>query len=42
VLLEQAYIKDDKKTVDELVKEVAATIGENVQVGRFARISIGE
>ena len=42
VLLEQAYIKDDKKTVDELVKEVAATIGENIQVGRFARISIGE
>ncbi len=42
VLLEQAYIKDDKKTVDELVKEVASTIGENVQVGRFARISIGD
>lgn len=42
VLLEQAYIKDDKKTVDAVVKEVAATLGENVQVGRFARIAIGE
>ena len=42
VLLEQDYIKDDKKTVDAVVKEVAATLGENVQVGRFARIAIGE
>ncbi|HRN17896.1 MAG: translation elongation factor Ts [Trueperaceae bacterium] len=42
VLLEQSYIKDDKKTVDEVVKEAAATLGENIQVGRFARIAIGE
>lgn len=42
VLLEQAYIKDDKKTVDQLVKETAATLGENIQVGRFARIAVGE
>ena len=42
VLLEQAYIKDDKKTVDQYVKEVAATLGENIQVGRFSRIAIGE
>lgn len=42
VLLEQAYIKDDKKSVDEYVKEVAATLGENIQVGRFSRIAIGE
>ncbi len=41
-LLDQPYIKDDKKTVDLLVKETAATIGENLQVGRFARIAIGE
>ncbi len=42
VLLEQEYIKDDKKTIDALVKEVAATLGENIQVGRFSRIAIGE
>jgi len=42
VLLEQAYVKDDKKTVDAVVKEAAATLGENIQVGRFARIAIGE
>ncbi|HKI56497.1 MAG TPA: translation elongation factor Ts [Trueperaceae bacterium] len=41
-LLEQPYIKDDKKTVDTLIKESVATIGENIQVGRFARIAIGE
>ncbi len=42
VLLDQAYIKDDKKTIDSVVKEVAATLGENIQVGRFARIAVGE
>lgn len=42
VLLDQAYIKDDKKTIDTVVKEVAATLGENIQVGRFARIAVGE
>lgn len=42
VLLEQAYVKDDKKTVDQLVKEATATLGENIQVGRFSRISIDD
>ncbi|MFO7546313.1 MAG: translation elongation factor Ts [Trueperaceae bacterium] len=41
-LLEQPYIKDDKKTIDDLVKEAIATLGENIQIGRFARIAIGE
>lgn len=41
-LLEQAYIKDDKKTVKEFVKEGIATMGENMQIGQFSRISIGE
>ncbi len=41
-LLEQPYIRDDKKTVEELLKESIATIGENIQIGRFARIAIGE
>ena len=42
VLLEQAYVKDDKRTVDQLVKEATATLGENIQIGRFSRIAIGE
>jgi elongation factor Ts len=41
-LLEQPYIRDDKKTIDQLVKESVATIGENIQVGRFSRIAVGE
>ncbi|HZX00392.1 MAG TPA: translation elongation factor Ts [Trueperaceae bacterium] len=42
VLLDQPYVKDDKKTVGELVKEAAATLGENIQLGRFARVSVGD
>ena len=42
VLLEQPYIKDDKKTVEQLVKEAVATLGENIQIGSFSRIAIGE
>ncbi|MDF1521448.1 MAG: translation elongation factor Ts [Trueperaceae bacterium] len=41
-LLEQPYIRDDKKTIGDLIKESIATIGENIQVGRFTRIAIGE
>ena len=41
-LLEQPYIKDDKRTVEQLLHEAVATIGENIQVGSFARIAIGE
>lgn len=42
VLLEQPYVKDDKKSVEQLVKESIATIGENIQIGAFHRIAIGE
>ena len=41
-LLEQPFIKDDKKTIEQLLKEAVATIGENIQVGSFYRIAIGE
>ena len=41
-LLEQPYIKDDKKTVEQLLKEAIATLGENIQIGSFSRIAIGE
>ena len=42
VLLEQPFVKDEEKTVEELIKEAVATIGENIQVGAFHRIAIGE
>jgi elongation factor Ts len=41
-LLEQPYVKDDSKTVGQLVQEVSAKVGEAVQVKRFARFKIGE
>ncbi|NPA58207.1 MAG: translation elongation factor Ts [Aquificae bacterium] len=41
-LLEQPYIKDEKKTVEDLIKEYIAKLGENIQVRRFTRYEIGE
>ncbi|KAL5206721.1 hypothetical protein ABZP36_034930 [Zizania latifolia] len=41
-LLEQPFIKDDSKTVKDLVKETIATLGENIKVRRFARYTLGE
>lgn len=41
-LLEQPFIKDDKKTIEHLLKEAVATIGENIQIGSFYRVAIGE
>lgn len=41
-LYEQPYIKDDKKTVEEVIKEYIAKIGENIQVRRFCRFELGE
>ena len=40
-LMEQPYIKDDKRTVGDLVKEVSSKTGENVVVRRFARFRLG-
>ncbi|MCC6348017.1 MAG: translation elongation factor Ts [Candidatus Eisenbacteria bacterium] len=40
-LLEQPFIKDDKKSVGDLVKETSARTGENVVVRRFARFRLG-
>ena len=41
-LMEQPYIKDSSMTVAELVKQVAGQTGENVQVRRFTRYTLGE
>ncbi|MCL1985263.1 MAG: translation elongation factor Ts [Betaproteobacteria bacterium] len=40
-LLEQPFIKDDKKTVQDLLNEAIATIGENMVIGRFVRMQLG-
>lgn len=41
VLSEQAYWRDDSKTVGVLVRETAAKVGENVVLRRFARLELG-
>ena len=41
-LLEQPFIRDSSTSVGELVKEVAGQIGENLQVRRFTRYTLGE
>lgn len=41
VLLEQPFIKDAKKTVDDLVKEGIAKLGENIVIRRFSRFELG-
>ncbi len=39
-LMSQAYIRDPKRTVEMLVKEVIAKTGENIKVGEFARLGV--
>jgi elongation factor Ts len=41
-LMEQPYVKDTEKKVGQLVAEIIAKVGENVQVRRFARFKVGE
>jgi elongation factor Ts len=41
-LIEQPYVKDQTITVDQLVKSLAGELGENIQVRRFVRFTLGE
>ncbi len=41
-LLEQAYIRDDKITIKQLLASFIAKCGENVQISRFCRFEIGQ
>lgn len=41
VLMSQAYILDDTKTVEDHVKEAIAKLGENIIIGQFKRIELG-
>ena len=36
------YVKDEKITVEELIKEKIGTIKENISVARFVRFQVGE
>ncbi len=41
-LLEQPFVKDSDKTVEQVLKEKIAKIGENISIRRFARFERGE
>lgn len=41
-LLEQAYIRDNHKTIRDLVQETIAKTGENIRVNRFIRFELGQ
>lgn len=41
-LLKQMYVKEDKKTIEEVVTGAIAEMGENIRIRRFARFELGE
>jgi len=42
VLMDQPFVKDDAKSVGDLIDEVAAKVGEKIAVRRFHRYELGE
>lgn len=40
-LLKQSFVKNDQLTVDDVLKELIAKIGESIKIKRFARFEIG-
>lgn len=42
VLLEQPYIRDNHRTIRDLVQETVAKTGENIKISRFARFELGQ
>lgn len=41
-LVDQAFVKDNDKTIGDLTKELVAKLGENIQIRRFVRYELGE
>ena len=41
-LLEQPFIKDPDKTIQEVLTDISAKLGEHIVIGRFARFRLGE
>ena len=41
-LIQQVFVKDPNKTIEILLKETIATLGENISIRRFARFVLGE
>ena len=42
ILMEQAFIKDDDKTISRYLQETVAEVGETINIGRFQRFAIGD
>ncbi|HEY4691894.1 MAG TPA: translation elongation factor Ts [Bellilinea sp.] len=42
ILLRQKYIRDDSKTIQDLMNETIVSTGENIVIRRFARWALGE
>ena len=42
VLMEQPWLKDDAKTISQLLAETVAEVGESILIRRFARFALGE
>ncbi len=40
-LLLQPYIKDESKTVQDIINEVIGKVGENIKVSKFVRFELG-
>ena len=41
-LLDQEYVRDPSQKVGDLVKSAIAKLGENIKIGKFARITLGK
>lgn len=41
-LLAQPFVKNPDQTIEELITDVSSTVGEKVEVARFARMKVGE
>ena len=41
-LMNQVYVRDPDITIEDLLNEMIAKIGENISIKRFARFRIGE
>lgn len=42
VLLEQPFVKEDKKSIEQIQQELVAKLGENIQIRRFTRFELGD
>jgi len=40
--MSQSFVRDESKTIEQLIKETIAATGENIRIGRFARFELGK